>query len=721
MKETKDKEPQAQPATAGMRRGIKKMLQIALMALFIVVVASFGAAVLLVKPVIDSTPELKGEFRPAVSTQIFDAAGNLLITVHATENRLPVPIDKIPLNLQNAFIAAEDARFHQHFGVDVKAIGRAIWANLAEGGVAEGGSTITQQLAKNAALTQERTWKRKIQEALLALELERRYSKAQIMEMYLNQIYFGEGAYGVQTAAQVYFGKNANELNLAECAMLAGLPKRPNDYSPFASLKAAKERQITVLGQMVRYGLIDQAAADQALRAEIRLAPRKKEAEKAPYFVDYVLQTLIRTYGADMVYKEGLKVYTTLDMEMQTAAEKAMNDYLPTYFTDETGMKQPQGALVALDPGTGQIRAMIGGRGGDKFNRAVLAERQPGSAFKPFVYLAALTAGVSPEAVVEDRPTSFGSYAPRNYDHRFRGLVTIRSALEQSLNVIAVRLANHVGPEKVVQLAQQMGITTLVNEGPVNDHTLAMALGGLTRGVTPLEMVSAYGVLANDGVRVEPTGIEQIVDRKGTVIYQRSNDGKPVVDRDLAHALTDMMQGVVSRGTGAGADIGRPVAGKTGTTNDYQDAWFVGFTPNMAAAVWLGCDNNESLDGVTGGDLPATIWRQFMIRAVAKLPVEYFPPAPVGIFRGIAIKDGAATADLKADAARAEGYFDNAGPEQTAKTGNDGKGKTVDDRTSLPGSSGGSDALPMLNSKDRPIDKPVNLPGPGGTAPAAGK
>ena len=705
MKAKEEKDQQKEPVSTGMRAGTKKLLKWMLLALFIMVVAVLGMVVMLLKPVIDATPELKGEFRPAVSTQIFDAAGNLLATVHATENRLPVSIDKIPVSLQNAFVAAEDARFYQHMGIDLKAIGRAVWTNLSEGAVAEGGSTITQQLAKNAALTQERTWKRKIQEALLALELERRYSKAQIMEMYLNQIYFGEGAYGVQTAAQVYFGKNATELSLAECAMLAGLPKRPNDYSPFASLKAAKERQATVLGQMVHYGLIDQASADRALREEIRLAPRKKEEIKAPYFVDYILQRLIEKYGADMVYKEGLKVYTTLDMEMQTAAEKAMNDYLPTYFSDAAGMKQPQGALVAIDPATGRICAMVGGRGGDKFNRAVLAERQPGSAFKPFVYLAALAAGISPEAVVEDRATSFGNYAPRNYDHRFRGLVTIRSALEQSLNVIAVRLANHVGPEKAVQLAQQMGITTLVTEGAVNDYTLAMSLGGLTRGVTPLEMASAFGVMANEGVRVEPTGIDRVVDRKGKVIYERNEPGKTVVDPDLTRALVDMMQGVVDRGTGTGAAIGRPAAGKTGTTSDYQDAWFVGFTPNLSAAVWLGCDNNESLHGVTGGDLPASIWRNFMSVAVAKLPVKYFAPAPVGIFKGISIKDGAVIADLKADAVKAEGFFDAANPVSGTRAPD--KGKPVNG-TSGPGAS--MDSVPMLNSKDRPIDRPVTSP-----------
>ena len=682
-------------------------LKAALLAFLMMVVALVGATIAIVKPVIDATPELAGDIRPAVSTRIFAADGSLLLNVHATENRLPATIEQIPLDLQRAFVAAEDARFYQHNGVDIKAIARALWRNFHEGEVAEGGSTLTQQLAKNALLSQERTWKRKIQEAVLALELERRYSKDKIMEMYLNQIYFGAGAYGVQTAAQIYFGKNVQDLNLAECALLAGIPKRPNDYSPFNNLRAAKERQEIVLTQMVKYKFIERLTAEQALNAELKLVTHTEPEQQAAYFVDYVLQQLIDRYGAEMVYKEGLQVYTTLDREMQAAAEQAVAAYLPGYFTDDKGLQQPQGALVALNPQTGCIYAMVGGRGGDHFNRAVQAERQPGSAFKPFVYLAALAGGVSPEAVLEDRPTSFGSYTPRNYDGGFRGLVTVRSALEQSLNVIAVRLANHIGADKVLQYAQQMGISTLVFDGDSNDRNLAMALGGLTKGVSPLEIAAAYGVLANDGVRVEPTGIVKVVDRNGKVIYQYQPQGQQVVEADLVRTLVDMMQGVLLRGTGTRAGLDRPAAGKTGTTSDYQDAWFVGFTPNLAASVWLGCDNNESLHGVTGGDLPAVIWHQFMQTATAKLPVAAFAVPVGGSYRAVVVSDGVKMANVQAEAAGAEVYFDAGELKNTSETRSAAQTGTESGRLAEGGIPVVLPEKPVLNDKDRPLEKPL--------------
>lgn len=645
--------------------------------------------------------------RPASSSQIYDSNGRLITMVHAEENRIPVPISKTPKDLQNAFVAAEDVRFYQHGGIDIKAIGRAIWTNFSEGSVMEGGSTITQQLAKNALLTQERTLKRKISEAFLALEIERRYSKQEILEMYLNQIYFGEGAYGAQSAAMLYFGKNVEELTLGECAMLAGLPRRPSEYSPFNSMKLAKNRQETVLAQMVKYGFVDAAAAEAAVQAPVRLAPRKKTnaAGTASYFVDYVVQTLIEKYGADTVYKGGLKIYTTLDLDMQRAAEQSLHKYLPSMFTDSNGVMQPQGALVAIEPQTGYIRAMIGGRGTDEFNRAVLAERQPGSAFKPFVYLAALQAGISPEAVVQDRPTSFGGYIPQNYDGRFRGLVTVRSALEQSLNVVAVRLVNHVGPDKPVKLAQDMGISTLVTSGYANDQTLAMALGGLTRGVTPLEITAAYGTLANRGVRAEPLAILKVTDRNGAVIEENQSKTRAVVDEKSISVLVDMMRGVILRGTGVGANIGRPAAGKTGTTNDYQDAWFIGFTPNLVAGVWLGCDNNQSLPRVTGGDLPAAIWRSFMLEGAAKLPVVDFPsPASLPYKTQTPIRDGQQVQeDTTKKDAKTQALVDEAGG--LAQGGS--AGKPADDKS---GANAGTmldkgSATGALKPSEKPLEK----------------
>ncbi len=666
----------------GRRRPKKNTRTITVIAVLVFLVMLTGAGLGFLTASIHTMPSLKGEIRPAVSSQIFDANGKVITTIHSVENRLPVSINKIPKNLQDAFVAAEDVRFYQHSGIDPRGILRAIWSNMTDRGISEGGSTITQQLARNALLSQEQTIKRKIQEAFLSLQIERQYSKSEILEMYMNQIYFGQGAYGVQTAAQVYFGKNVEDLNLAECAMIAGIPKSPNYYSPTSNLKAAKERQATVLDQMVKYGYIDAVTAAKARNTEIKLASRAvSNSTTAAYFTDYVIQQLIDKYGADAVYKDGLKVYTTLDLEMQTAAEKAM-DELPTRRT-ENGIKQPQGALVAIDPHTGYIKAMVGGRGNDQFNRAVLAERQPGSAFKPFVYLAAIESGLTPATIIDDSPVSFGSWSPVNYDREFRGPVTMRSALEQSLNVVTVKLAQQVGIDKALYYAQQMGISTLVLKGDTNDRNLAMALGGLTRGVTPLEIASAYGVLANSGIRVEPAAIVKVVDRNGKVLEEYVPKEKVVVNERSAYLLTDMLRGVMTNGTGTGAYFGRPAAGKTGTTSDYKDAWFVGFTPDLVASVWMGYDNSEYLSGVTGGTIPATIWRSFMSAASAKYVARDFVK-PSGIVAArVSAKDGLLINDPNSQEGRNELFVDGTQPTKvstvTTKDGKDNKdGKDKD-------------------------------------------
>lgn len=605
----------------------KGVSRIAAVAIVVFVVLVTGAGLGFLAASIHTLPSLKGDIRPPAASQIYDANGKLIATTRSVENRIPVNINKVPKDLQNAFVAVEDARFYQHVGIDPRGILRAIWSNVTNRGVSEGGSTITQQLAKNALLSQEQTLKRKIQEAFLALQIERQYTKSEILELYLNQIYFGQGAYGVQAAAQVYFGKNVEDLNLAECAMLAGIPKSPNYYSPLSNLKAATERQSTVLDQMVKYGYIDQQIANKAKNEKIHLAARSSQSDKsadiAPYFVDYVIQQLIDKYGADAIYKDGLKIYTTLDTDMQKAAEQAMRR-LPTVRTDSNGVKQPQGALVAIDPHTGYIKAMVGGRGNDQFNRAVMAERQPGSAFKPFVYLAAIESGMNAASIINDSPVTFGAWSPKNYDGHFRGNVTLRTALEQSLNVPTVKLANQVGIDKPLYYAQQMGISTIVLQGSPNDRNLAMALGGLTRGVTPLDIASAYGVIANQGVRAEPMAIVKVLDRNGKLLEQDSPKEKSVINERSAYTLLDLMRGVITRGTGAAANIGRPAAGKTGTTDDSKDAWFIGFTPDLVAAVWMGHDNDGYLNGITGGTIPAEIWRSFMSEAADKYPVRDF-------------------------------------------------------------------------------------------------
>ncbi|BEU87729.1 hypothetical protein TAMA11512_11930 [Selenomonas sp. TAMA-11512] len=565
---------------------------------------------------------------PSASSHIYDINGNEIANVHATENREPVKLSQVPINLQNAFIAVEDNRFYEHSGVDPRGILRAVFKNVMGGEVAEGGSTITQQLAKNAYLTQERTLKRKIQEVFLALQLERQYTKQEILEFYLNQIYFGQGAYGVQAAAQTYYGKNVEDLDLNECAMLAGLPKSPNYYSPASNLDAAQERKGVVLDQMVKYDYITSGEASKVRNVAPTIIQKSaNEAKVGAYFLDYVTQQLIERYGADAVYKEGLKVYTTIDMDMQQAAEAAVAS-LDAQRTDANGVMQPQVALVSIDPHTGYILAMVGGRGTDQFNRATLAERQPGSSFKPFVFAAALQEGFTPDTIIDDSPIKVGGWSPHNYNGNYNGKVPLRYVAEQSLNVPTVKIAQKIGMDKPLFYAQEMGITTLVLDGAHNDRNLASSLGGLTRGITPLEMVSAYGTFANKGVHVEPVSIVRVVDRNGKTLEEHQTKSKTVLSESSTAALNSMLQGVVLHGTGARANIGRPVAGKTGTTDNWRDAWFVGYTPDLVAGVWVGNDDNTSLGVMTGGMEPAQIWKAFMQKVLEGIPAKSFPGAP---------------------------------------------------------------------------------------------
>ena len=558
--------------------------------------------------------------RPAVSSQVFDSHGRLITTLHSDQNRLPIDINKVPQNLQNAFIAAEDNRFYEHIGIDPIGIFRAIFANLTNRGIAQGGSTITQQLAKNAFLSQEQTLKRKIQEAMLALEIEHKYSKKEILEMYLNQIYFGQGAYGIQTAAKTYFNKDVNELTLTQCAMLAGLPKSPNYYSPFNNLNEAKKRKNVVLDQMVKYGYVSAAEAEDAKNQDLGLSKshQSKEADEYASFIDYVSQQVAKKYGDDALYKEGLKIYTTMDVDKQHAAVRAMRN-LPNNYTDENGLTQPQAAIVSIDPKTGHILAMVGGRGQDSFNRASMAVRQPGSAFKPFVYLTALQHDMTPDTTMDDQPVTYGSWSPKNTGGSYSGTMALSDALAHSVNTIAVQLADKVGTKNIIANAKKMGITTL----DAKDDNLAMALGGLTKGVTPLEMASAYGTFANKGVHVKPTAIVKILDRNGNVLEDASTLEKEetktrVMSEREAYEMTTMLEGVIDHGTGTAAAIGRPAAGKTGTTDDNKDAWFVGYTPDIVTAVWIGDDTgSHSLGEIYGGTIPAEIWKDYMSSATS--------------------------------------------------------------------------------------------------------
>lgn len=633
-----EEEIPAEPKQKSKWKNFMKIGLLLLGACFVVFIVLFFS---IIYPAISKVPELNGEYTPIVSSRIYDRNGHLITTLHGEENRIVVSIDELPPHVWQAFVAAEDIRFFEHGGIDPRGLMRAVWTNLTAGEIREGGSTITQQFVKNALLTQERTFIRKIQEAFLSFEVERRYNKMQILGIYMNQIYFGEGAYGVETASQLYYGKNAKDLTVNEAAVLASIPKKPTAYNPFRDPEGAQIRKNAVLAKMVIAGYLEPVKEQKLIQEDAAFRIPEKKAEFASYFSDYVLQELLDKYGADKIYKEGVEVYTTLDMDMQKEAERALISRLPNMFVDDKGVEQAQGALVCIEPSTGSIRALVGGRGTDKYNRAVLAERQPGSSFKPFVYLVAMDMGISPEALVEDKEVAYGGYVPQNYARKFYGKVTIRIALEQSLNVIAVRLNQFVTPEKTVEYAKKMGITTLVESGTYSDVNIAMALGGLSRGVTPIEMASAYGVIANNGVRVPPIAIIKVVDRNGKTIFEAASPkGVEVVNPDATATLTDMMRGVISRGTGGNAAIGRPAAGKTGTTDSYKDAWFVGFTPDLATAVWIGCDNNVPLPWITGGDLPAVVWGDFMEKAHRNIPVHDFPPPKPGKDGIVAIKGG---------------------------------------------------------------------------------
>lgn len=581
-----------------------------------------------------SLPEVGNNMRPAVSSQVFDSQGKLITTLHSDQNRLPIDINKVPKNLQNAFIAAEDNRFYDHIGVDPIGILRAVVTNLTNRGIAQGGSTITQQLAKNAFLSQDQTLKRKIQEAILALELERKYSKKEILEMYMNQIYFGRGAYGIQTAAHTYFGKDVGDLTLAECAMIAGLPKSPNYYS--SSVNEATARKNVVVGQMEKYGYITPSQAEEAKKSslDIKQKSTSNTTDETAYFIDYVTQEIAQKYGDDALYKDGLKIYTTLDTDKQHAAVQAMR-HLPETHTDDQGLTQPQGAIISIDPKTGHILAMVGGRGQDSFNRASMAVRQPGSAFKPFVYMTAMEHDMTPDTIMEDKKVEYGGWSPHNADNSYQGRMPLWKALALSVNTVAVQLADKVGPSNVIANAKKLGITTLVEDGSPNDDNLASAaLGGLTKGVTPLEMAAAYGAFANKGVYIKPTAIVKILDRNGNVLEDNSSDVQKtqVMSEKTAYEMTSMLEGVIARGTGTAASIGRPAAGKTGTTDDNHDAWFIGYTPDIVTAVWVGDDTgSQSLGEIYGGTVPAQIWHDYMASAVSGTSADDFDvPADMG-------------------------------------------------------------------------------------------
>jgi penicillin-binding protein 1A len=566
---------------------------------------------------------------PSEATRIYSADGQLIASLYR-ENRNSIPLSQVPRLLQRAVIDTEDADFYHHHGFSLRGILRAGVRNVQEGAYAEGGSTITQQLARNLFLTSEKSFTRKIAEILLAVQIERRLTKDEILERYLNQVYFGEGAYGVETAAEVYFGKRAQDLTLPQCALLAGLIRAPSYYSPYEHPARARVRMAEVLQRMVEMGDITPQEKAKALAAPLNLVERRNAGLvgiRAPYFVSYILPTLLKRYGEDAVYTGGLRVYTTLDLRLQEAAQAAVRQGIDEALRQHLNVHQ--GALVALDPRTGYIRAMVGGYDfrTSQFNRAWQAHRQPGSAFKPFTYTVALMRGIPPTHLLLDAPIEFTLpdgkvWAPQNYDKQWHGLITMRYALEHSINVASVRLEQEVGPGAVVALAHRMGITS-----PLQPN-LSLTLG--SSDVTLLEMVSAYGVFATEGIRAEPIAILKVTDRRGKVLEEHTPDRHVVLSPEVAYLMTDLLKGVVERGTGTAANIGIPEAGKTGTTDDYRNAWFIGFTPSLVAGVWVGNDDDSPMNRVVGGSVPARIWASFMKQATAGQPKDDWP-RPEGI------------------------------------------------------------------------------------------
>ena len=609
-----------------------------------------GASVLYGFSSLFAPPNMDETLIPDAASQFYDINGNVIYTTLSEERRVPVSIDKIPKHVQQAFIAIEDNRFYEHSGIDYRGTARALVSTLS-GREVQGGSTITQQLAKNAFLTQERSIIRKIKEAFIAKELEHKYTKDEILTMYLNQIYFGQGAYGIESASLYYFGKHVQNLDIAEAATLAAIPKSPNYYNPFENPKESKNRQELVIDQMVKYGFISADSASKAkAKKMVYSTSHKQQNNPRGYFFDMISQKVIAEVGADALYKGGLKIYTTLDMDMQLAAEKAMR-HLPNYYTDSKKLAQPQMALAAVDPKTGYVKAMIGGRGQDKFNRATLAVRQPGSAFKPFVYLTAMQNGFTPASIIEDKEEEFAKgWKPQNSDMQWHGKVSLRTALKRSINVPTIKLAREVGVDKIVANVEKMGITTLVDSGAYSDVNLAMALGGLSKGVNPLEMASAYGVLATNGLYNKPIALLKIVDRDGKVLYQAKPQSKRVVDAASAYLTTNMLEDVLVSGTGGGMGIGRPAAGKTGTTDTYIDAWFVGYTPDLSTAVWVGDDNNKPMQRMYGSGAPLSIWHEFMINALASTPRTGFSNPGVAVPAEPEIKQEEEDKDKEKDA-----------------------------------------------------------------------
>ena len=576
------------------------------------------------------------ELEPELITELFDTT---------REDRTLVTFDQLPAALVDALVAIEDRRFYQHFGLDWRGIARAAYRNLRAWRIAEGGSTLTQQLVKNVFLTEERTFLRKVNEAIIAVMLERRYSKRQILEFYANEVYLGQAGptaiHGFGEAARHYFGKDVSKLTVGESALLAGMVRAPNALNPAVNPKRAKARRNVVLERMLDVGVLTKADYLAALSEPVDVKPAVVKGNDAPYFVDFLRAQLHEIYPREVLTSEGLRVYTTLDLDLQHRAQAALDRGLerlerqyPKLRRDDPA-KRLQGAVIVLSPQTGAIRAMVGGReyGTSQFNRATQARRQPGSTFKPILYAAAFSPGengapppFTPATMVDDTPLTLKvgdtTWRPVNYDRKFRGRVSVRTAIEQSLNASAVRVALETGLARVIATARALGIESPLKEVP------ALALGASE--VTVLEMASAYATLANSGLRSRPIAVRDVTDRAGTVIERRAYELETALPAEVAYVVTHVLEGVLDRGTGASArrmGLEGAAAGKSGTTSDYRDAWFAGYTPEAVVIVWVGFDDGTPIN-LTGSQAALPIWVEVMREAQGGRAAGPFPVPP---------------------------------------------------------------------------------------------
>jgi penicillin-binding protein 1A len=729
------------------RRWLRGLLTVmGLTSVFLLAAVGTGTY-LLYRHFIEALPDINQlkSYQPSLITSVY-ADDDTPVAQFFVERRVLLPLERIPAVLKQATLAVEDARFYSHEGIDVIGIARAAWSNMQAGEVVEGASTITQQVAKMLFLTHRKTVERKVREVVLAMRMERLLSKDEILEIYLNQTYYGHGAYGVEAASTLYFGKSVGDLTLAEASLLAGIPKAPTAYSPYNMLDRALRRRAHVLRRMVETGYITEAEEMQAQGAALHPRPRQEATVKAPYFIEHVRRYLEEQYGSTLLYRGGLQVYTTLDLSLQEAAEASLShglikndqrrgyrgplghvnvskgdqidwekvrqipwpeeqsplaalarrvkavvvavddrraqvrweggegiipleamswayppkpdadnekrrlrragealkvgDVILSDITSPEGQgkktllalaQEPivQGALVALEPHTGHLRALVGGYdySRSQFNRATQAIRQPGSAFKPIIYATAIQRGILPTRVMVDAPIAHEQadgkiWKPSNYDGNFWGPMTLAEALAHSRNIIAVKLLETVGVKNVVEYAKQLGIR--------NPMTPTLALGLGASGLTPLELTTAYNVFASQGVRHDPVTIKWIEDAEGQILEKHTPLGERVMSEQQAFVMTSMLQGVVQRGTGTRAKVlNRPVAGKTGTTNDFIDAWFVGYSPTLVAGVWVGIDDREPLGyKETGGRAALPIWIEFMQQALGRVPLQEFVMPP---------------------------------------------------------------------------------------------